>query len=222
MIEALIFDFDGTILDTETPEYEAWVSVYTQYDSDFPLAKYLNSVGGGEFFDFGEYLKQQSGKKVITEGIKKEHALIFKDLLLKENLMPGVLNLIYKARKKGIKIAIASNSNKSWVNSHTERLGIKKYFDCIKCSDDVQRIKPYPDLFLSVLQELQVSNKKSVVLEDSQNGIDSALAAHIPCIAIPNKLTKNIELNNYTLKINSLEEVNIEKLNNLIGQYCIS
>ena len=221
MLELLIFDFDGTILDTETPEYQAWSVVFKKYDSHLPLSVYLNSVGGGDFFDPIIYLQKQITKELDYESIKKYYKEIFHDLLLKQSLMPGVLNILKEAKKNKLKVAIASSSDKIWVTSHIERLNIAQYFDCIKCSNDVLRIKPYPDLFLSVINELQVCKKRTIAFEDSQNGINSAVAANLFCIAIPNKLTKNSELKGYARKIKSLENIALEDLRQLAKSFWI-
>jgi HAD superfamily hydrolase (TIGR01509 family) len=225
-VKALIFDFDGLILDTETPEYLAWKDIYQEHGFELPHEKWSQIVGGYGLstFDAAEHLAQLLSSSQRTQGqldsvsLRDRHRSESGALIQAQEILPGVLDMIHAAKQHGLKLSIASSSHHAWVDGHAKRLGIFEHFDVVICADDVgaYRTKPNPDLFLLALQQLQVQNDEAVVFEDSPNGVEAAKRAGIFVVAVPNPLTSLLNLDNANLVAKSLKDVSLNELKNWI------
>ena len=111
---------------------------------------------------------------------------------------------------------MASNSPSDWVIRHLTRLGLLDRFDHLSTSDDVQHIKPDPELYLVELQALNVKADEAIALEDSLLGVRAARRAGIFCVAVPNPLIRDLTFHEANIQINSLEDVSLEQLLDLI------
>ena len=213
MIRALIFDFDGLILDTEGPIYRAWVEIYQELGADLPLSAWEVWVGGSpDGFDPCGYLETQLGRAVDRETLTERAGKREEELILLESALPGVEGYIADARRLGLKLGVASSSDCPWVFRHLERLGLGEQFDSIKCAEDVKNVKPSPDLYLAVLDELGVGPEEAIALEDSPHGITSAQAAGLICVVVPNPLTSQMPTDHADLELDSLADMPLEEL----------
>jgi HAD superfamily hydrolase (TIGR01509 family) len=211
MIKALIFDFDGLILDTETPDYQIWQSIYQEHGFDLPYEEWGKIVGGSGHlqFDAAEHLALLTQGRLDSVILRTHHQLEYRAAIAHESVLPGVLDYIHEAKRLGLKLAIASSSPHSWVDNHARRLGIFHYFDKVICSDDVGvgRVKPNPDLFLLALEQLQVQKEAAVIFEDSPNGVLAANRAGIFVVAVPNSVTALLVIEGANLILRSLSEL---------------
>lgn len=216
MLKALIFDFDGLILDTETPEVEVWTNIYAEHGFDFPFNDWVQTVGGYGIsnFDAAEYLSLHSQGQLEPASMRARHTRESLVNIHARSVMPGVLEMIHSAKSHGLKLAIASSSKHEWVDGHTKRLGIFDLFDHVICSDDVGsgRTKPNPDLFLLALNQLQVQKGEAVVFEDSPNGVKAANRAGIFVVAVPNPLTVRLTIEGADLTVKSLSDLSLSEL----------
>ena len=216
MLKALIFDFDGLILDTETPEADVWADIYAEYGYEFPLNEWTQIVGGygASNFDAAEHLSLLSQGRLDPASMRVRHRLGSDALTKTRPILPGVLEYIHDAKRLGLKLAIASSSPHSWVDGHTQRLGIFHYFDKVVCRDDVSagRTKPHPDLFLEALNQLQVRKNEAVIFEDSPNGVLAANRAGIFVVAVPNPLTARLKIEGANLTLRSLSDLSLSGL----------
>src|ERR1700694_2005488 len=194
-IRALVFDFDGVIVDTESSDLRAWREVFEDHGAGLPIAFWAQVIGTHEP-QFGpvEHLESLLGMPVDRARVTASHARRTLELTALQQLLPGVRELVSYAQSQGIKLAVASSSSRDWVEGHLEKRGIRGDFDCICAREDVARTKPYPDLYLAALACLGVSAKETVALEDSPNGIDAARAAGIYVVALPNPVTAELDL----------------------------
>jgi len=207
MIRALIFDFDGLIMDTEGPVYQAWVEIYQELGADLPLSAWEVWVGGSlDGFDPCGYLETQLGRAVDRETLTERARKREEELILLESALPGVEGYIADARRLGLKLGVASSSDCPWVYRHLERLGLGEQFDSIKCAEDVENVKPSPDLYLAVLDQLGVGPEEAIALEDSPHGITSAQAAGLFCVVVPNALTSQLSTDHADLRLASLAD----------------
>ena len=165
MIKALIFDFDGLILDTETPEFSVWQNIYQEHGFELPHDEWGKIVGGYGLsnFDAAEHLSLLTQGRLDSVSLRALHRLESQTIILAQPILPGVMDTIHEAKRLGLKLAIASSSPHSWVDTHAKRLCIFNQFDVIICADDVGvgRTKPNPDLFLSALNRLKVQKNES-------------------------------------------------------------
>ena len=215
-VKALIFDFDGLILDTETPEVDVWTEIYSEYGFEFPIDLWAQIIGGYGISDFNAatYLRQIHGDSLDVEALRFRHQSESNQRVNSQPVRPGVMDYLNQARSLNLRLAIASSSPHSWVDTHLTRLGLIPYFEKIICSDDVPpgRTKPHPDLFLKALEHLQVRADEAIVFEDSPNGVEAAKHAGIFVVAVPNSLTSRFPFEGESLRLHSMTDLNLSDL----------
>jgi len=216
MLKALIFDFDGLILDTETPEVLVWQSIYKEYGFELPVDDWKKTIGGYGVsnFDAAEHLALLSQGRLDTVSLKAHYRKEVDKIIHASSILPGVISMIEQAKENDLQIAIGSSAPHSWVDAHAKRLGIFHYFDQIICQDDVPpgRTKPNPDIFLKALSQLNVKKNVAVVFEDSPNGVTAARRAEIFVVAVPNPLTAKMGVTG-DMTVSSLVELSLHELN---------
>ncbi|HZR44121.1 MAG TPA: HAD family hydrolase [Ktedonobacteraceae bacterium] len=213
MIKALIFDFDGLIIDTEVPDYQSWQEIYQERDCQLPLALWTGYIGkAAELFDAYAHLEQLSGQPVDRATVRIRRRKRYIELVAAQPILPGVEAYITTAKRLGLKLAVASSGTREWVVGHLTQRGLLAYFDQITCADDVQRAKPDPDLYLTTLAALGIQAEEAIALEDSPNGVLAANRAGIFCVAIPNPLTCQLPLDHADLRLASLQDLPLEDL----------
>jgi putative hydrolase of the HAD superfamily len=121
-------------------------------------------------------------------------------------LLPGVRDRVEEGRGAGLKTAAASSSTLAWVEGWLERHGIRHLFDTLCTRDQVERVKPAPDLFLLAAPRLGVAPERCMVFDDSPNGIRAARAARMRCVAIPNPVTCALPMEGADLVLVSLAD----------------
>ena len=214
VIKALIFDFDGLILDTEWPEYQNWQEIYRAHGTELPIEMWAHAVGGGftEEFEPFAYLERLIGKAVDRETLHAEKRQRDADLIAIQPVLPGIESMLRDAKRLGLKTAIASSSSFAWVGGHVERLGLLNFFDVFRTRDDVTNIKPDPELFLAACDALKVTSDEAIVFEDSPNGVLAAHRAGIFVVAVPNPVTAQMVIEAPDFLINSLADLSLETL----------
>jgi len=214
MIKSLIFDFDGLILDTETPELEAWQAVYREHAHELSVHTWGQIVGGAGASSFTptSHLEQLTGKKLDHAALHARVSTNSLDIIQRSAPRPGVETILRAAKHRGLKLAVASSSPHHWVDGHLNRLKFHAYFDAILCAEDVTRTKPHPDLFLAALKAVGAQPGEAIVFEDSPNGILAAKRAGIFAVAVPNPLTAQLKIEGEDLRLHSLADITLEEL----------
>lgn len=191
MIKAIIFDFDGTIIDTETPWFYAFRDAYMEHGVELTPEQYSECVGTNEHtFDPYEHLMTELGLPIDKEEFRIKIHADHTALMEKETVREGVLEYLQLAKEAGLRIGLASSSERSWIDRYLEVLGIGDYFEVICTADDVNRVKPDPELYLKAMEKLGVKPDEAIAIEDSPNGAKAAAAAGMSCLIVPNTLTK--------------------------------
>ncbi|MGG4128376.1 HAD family hydrolase [Paenibacillus illinoisensis] len=213
MIKAFILDFDGLILDTETPWYYAFRDIYQEHGIELGLDLWSKNVGTDfeEFHPF-MYLEQALQKSIDHDQIKLLSEQKYTSYLGQATILPGVHELLQSAREKGIQLAVASSSTRDWVHGYLHKLGIFEQFAVIHTAEDVKRVKPDPELYLLALHSLGIEASEAVVFEDSPNGLKAAKAAGIRCVIVPNEVTRDLEFQLHDLRLSSLAEIDVHIL----------
>jgi HAD superfamily hydrolase (TIGR01509 family) len=212
LIRALIFDFDGLILDTEGPIYRSWQEVYAAYGVALPFDMWVKTVGSSnQAFHPQHYLEEQIGHE-LSRAVLDRRIERRVELVLAQPVLPGVADLVEAGRAAGLKLGVASSSSRDWVSGHLERLGIRDRFGCLCTRDDVEQVKPEPDLYLAALECLVVAAAEAVAIEDSPNGITAAKRAGLRCVAVPNPITFGLDLSQADLRLDSLAGVTLSDL----------
>lgn len=209
-MNAVIFDMDGVIADTETVGFNATKRVLGSYKKTIAQEFYMSLVGKPE----------DECRKIIVNGFnlpsieeykKKYDACYFK--LLNE-LQPnkGLKELLNFLRNNNYKIALASGSGRKKVDFILNHLGITDYFDVIISGNDTTKGKPHPDAFIKTVNRLNIPPQNCLIIEDSLPGIEAANRVNIKCIALNTPFVKHNPKNAHLI-IDSLEEINPEILN---------
>ncbi|HEY2597784.1 MAG TPA: HAD family hydrolase [Candidatus Dormibacteraeota bacterium] len=212
MIRAIVFDFDGLILDTEEPVYRSWVEVYEAHGETLPFERWVQIVGSTTTeFHPQRHLEDRLGRPLSQEVLDGRIGRRT-EMVLAQQILPGILHYIDDATALGLKLGVASSSTRDWVTGHLERLGILARFDCVRCRDDVNHAKPAPDLYVAVLDCLGVSASEALAIEDSPNGVLAAKQAGMFCVAIPNSITATLDLSRADVLLPSLADVPLRDL----------
>lgn len=210
-IQALLFDFDGLILDTETPQVEVWKAIYAEYGFEYPMEYWCQTIGGWgvSTFDPAVELSRLSGDKLDLEALRRRGETECNAVIDASPAMPGTSECLAWAKSKGLRLAIASSSERAWVEPHLQSLGLLDEFEKVITGDDVApgRTKPHPDVFLKALSELQLPAERALVVEDSPHGIVAAHRAGLGVVAIPNPVTKLLPMEEADVILDSLAEI---------------
>ncbi len=207
-IRALLFDFDGLLVDTESPAYEAWAGVYREHGHELPLDRWSAAVGtidGFSPFDDLEGLLGQPLDRGAVDARRRAAEFAQTD---RAELRAGIADYLEEAARLGLARAIVSSSGDDWIQRHLERLGLLEGWGCIVVANgDANRAKPRPTLYLEALEHLRVGAAEAIAFEDSPNGIAAAKAAGIYCVAVPNPITNSLDLARADRVVASLGEL---------------
>ncbi|NIW44654.1 MAG: HAD-IA family hydrolase [Gammaproteobacteria bacterium] len=212
MIRAIIFDFDGLILETESPVYQSWHELYDQFGMVLSKQEWSQIIGtsDAEHFDPLDELEVSLHQSLPRSELLADRREREMELIREQGILPGVEKWIDQAVTMGMRLGIASSSSRDWVYSHLTRLGLIDHFEVIRTADDVEKTKPDPALYHQALDSLSISANEAIVLEDSPNGVTAAKRAGIFTIAVPNPMTVELNLDHADLQISSLEELDLQ------------
>jgi HAD superfamily hydrolase (TIGR01509 family) len=211
-VEALLFDFDGTLIDTESAEYHAWEQIFRDHGVELSIDRWSSCIGTIGGFEPLEELEAAVGAIDHDEVTDRRRRRLY-ELLAREALRPGVAEYLAGARRLGLKVGIASTSSEEWILSQLARVDHRSSFDCIVCANlDPERAKPRPVVYLEALDELGVRPSAAIAFEDSPNGVRAAKAAGIYTVAVPNRITASLDLRHADLVLSSLEDLPLEEL----------
>jgi HAD superfamily hydrolase (TIGR01509 family) len=212
VIRAIVFDFDGLILDTEEPIYRSWLEVYRAHGEELPFERWVQIVGSTTAgFHPQHHLEERLGK-ALPQDVLDRRVGRRTEMILANAVLPGVLQHLDAALELGLKLGVASSSTGDWVRGHLARLGILDRFECVRCRDDVARAKPEPDLYLAVLECLGVRPADAIAIEDSPHGVSAAKRAGMRCVAIPNSITAGLDLTHADITLTSLADLTLQQL----------
>lgn len=213
MIKGLVFDFDGLIMDTETPEYTAWKEIFARFEATLPLEEWAKCLGSDyNSFDPVNYLSEQTGLPLEYDELLPQQRKRSQELAYELDALPGVREMIQAGKDAGLQLAVASSSDAPWVVGHLERLKLKPFFDVICTAEDVAAVKPSPELFKLAVERLGILPTEAIAFEDTRLGIQSAKTAGLFCVAVPNELTSRLDLSQADLKIDSMAEITLPML----------
>ncbi|HSQ17405.1 MAG TPA: HAD family hydrolase [Anaerolineales bacterium] len=213
MIRALVFDFDGLILETEGPIFHSWQKLFASYGFALPFEVWATIIGTTQTeFDPATELERLLGHPLDWAQLEPQRQAHERFLIDQQPLLPGVEQTLQDALRLGLKLGLASSSSCEWVDGHLRQRGLRAYFDVVRTADDVRLTKPDPELYLAVLSELGVPPTQALALEDSPNGIRAAKAAGMYCVAVPNPMTNQLPLHEADLRLASLAEMPLQML----------
>jgi HAD superfamily hydrolase (TIGR01509 family) len=217
--EAVIFDFDGVILDSETAEFESHRLIYERCGVALTPVEWCDQIGiwiEGHEDRWATRLRELSEHAPdSSEAFKAEQHRLFQEIIAREP-MRGIRALVDALWEAGVPLAIASTSPARWVVPAVDRLGLAGRFHTIVTAHDVQRRKPAPDVYLEAARRLRAEPARSVAIEDSGPGIAAATAAGMKTVAIPHWLTETHDLAPATLRVAHAGELTLVVLQELV------
>jgi len=208
-VKALIFDYDGLIIDTESPEFESWQKVFGDHGQRLEVAAWVHYIGGASTMDPGKELEKLVGRELEWEPIRAARVKHHQALMADKAVLPGVENLMARAREAGWKIGVASSSSSAWVEGGLQRLGLSRFVQTVRTRDRVQNLKPHPEPYLAALADLGADASRSFGFEDSSTGVTAAKAAGLTVVAVPNQLTRLHDLSHADMILESLEQFSL-------------
>ena len=214
MIRAVIFDFDGLIIDTESSILQSMQEAYRAHGHELSFDLWAGNVGRGETFDAVAHLQQLVGDALDKDATRAQARARHLSLIEAAAVRPGVEDRIAEAHALGLKLAVATSSSRKWVEGHLTRRGLLPRFDVIRSYDDpgVGVRKPDPAVYNAALRALGIAAEEAIALEDSSNGVLSATSAGIFTVAIPNDVTRRMGVNGANLMLESLADMTLEEI----------
>lgn len=217
MLAGIVFDFDGLIVDTEWPEYRSIAEHFEQHGLAFPPERWVHVIGSSWDVDWIGQLETALGRELDRVALTESRRLRARALRDPLTVLDGIVALIEAAVGAGVPLAVASSSPRSWVEPHLEDLGLRHHFPVVRCRDDVTEAKPSPELYLAACAGLGVEPARTIAIEDSANGITAANAAGMVSVAIPNRLTRYLDLSHAALVVDSAATLDLGRLHSLVG-----
>ncbi|OFW28688.1 MAG: hypothetical protein A3H97_14800 [Acidobacteria bacterium RIFCSPLOWO2_02_FULL_65_29] len=217
-VAAVVFDFDGVVLDSETPEFESHRRIYERCGVALTVDEWCNKIGvwaEGDDDRWAMQLRERCTSAPEPEAYHAEKRRVFLEILPREP-MRGIRELLETLTAAGVLAAIASTSPARWVVPAVEGLGLRPTFGAIVTGDEVARRKPAPDVYLEAARRLGVDPTRSIAIEDSGPGITAAKAAGMKAIAIPHWLTERHDLRAADLRVTHAGELTLDRLAALV------
>ncbi|RJF72534.1 HAD family hydrolase [Deinococcus cavernae] len=186
-LKAIVFDFDGTILDTETTEFRRWEALYRQHDRELALNDWQRGIGTWGAFDPWAGLPEhvQADRENVHAQL---HASIL-NAIQEQDLRPGVLDVFREIKAAGLRLALASSSDRDWITRWLTHHHLLDMFETLATRYDVARVKPDPELYLLAARNLGLNPNQCLAIEDSLNGATAAVAAGMHVVVVPNEIT---------------------------------
>jgi len=204
--KAVLFDFDGIIIDSEWPIYESWMRVFEAEGHSLGVEMYVKCIGSDfDTWSPEKYLEDLTGKEFNWQEVNARRQVELEADLVGVEPLAGVVSLFEKLKMEGKKIAVVSSSTHKWVDAWLEKLDLIKYCDHVVCRGDAPQIKPAPDLYAEAVKRFGLEPDACLVIEDSLNGMLAGNAAGCRTLVVPSRLTSCLDFSSADVVIGSLE-----------------
>ncbi|MCG2459864.1 HAD family phosphatase [Flavobacteriaceae bacterium F89] len=187
-IKAILFDFDGTLVDSEKIHFQCWKQVLSQYGLTTDYETFLREAAGIPALEHAELVTVRHSLGVSAETMVDKAKLIYSDMMKIHDVefMPFAMETLQYFHKKGFPMALVTGSIRPQVDPILKEKGIEKYFKTTITYDDVAKSKPDPEGYLKAAEFLGFAKAEYLVFEDTANGTKAAKAAGLTCYAIHN------------------------------------
>lgn len=188
MIKAVIFDHDGTLVESEGRHFELWQQALLPYNIQFSAEEYIAEHSGIPTLENAKILVHKYHLPMTASELCEAKEKFVHESLNADSfeLIPGVLECMQSFKQAGLAMAIATGAGKTEVHSSCEAHGFNNFISCTATSDEVSEGKPAPDVYLLAAEKLGIKPSNCIAIEDSNNGLRSALAAGMECVVVRN------------------------------------
>jgi HAD superfamily hydrolase (TIGR01509 family) len=213
-IRGLLFDFDGLLVDTESPSRLVWEELYREHGFELPHERWAGNVGTlDEPFEPLSHLEDLLGRGLDRSALTERRRARELQLIELEDLRPGVEDYLDEAERRGLATGIVSSSSVKWIEPILQRLERSHTWDTIVAANgDIARAKPRPTLYLDALAALELRAEEAIAFEDSPNGVTAAKAAGIYCVAVPNPITATLAFDEADVVLESFADLPLADL----------
>ncbi|WP_315080519.1 HAD family hydrolase [uncultured Clostridium sp.] len=217
-MRAFIFDMDGVIIDSEPIHRQVHGEIMNTLGINISKGELALYAGATNEYIFTKLKERYGIKKSVSELMEYKSKLIIKKVK-EESLDPisGIRELLNALRKNNIKAAIGSSSPRSLIEAVIDKFKLQDCFDCIVSGEEVERSKPYPDVYIEVSKKLGVSPENCIVVEDSHNGVQAAKSAEMNCIGFDNINSGNQDLSKADVRVDTIRKIDIFNLYKYFG-----
>lgn len=218
MLEAVIFDMDGVIMDSEPLHYETEKELLQEEFgvTDYPFEEHAQYVGM-RTQDLWRGNITKYGLNATWEELTQKGDVAYVGALIERSFEPidGVVDLIQRLKAANIKMIVASSASRENIKIVLDKFALTDYFHGYVSSQDVKKAKPFPDIFLLAAKTLQVNPKNCIVIEDAKHGVQAAVSAGMKCIGYLNLNSGNQDLTKANLIIDAHHNIDLKLLNEL-------
>jgi HAD superfamily hydrolase (TIGR01509 family) len=208
-VEAVVFDFDGLLMDTETTLVKSWQYEWAQHGLELELSDDFWPGHGGDTKE-ARYAQLAALVPDFDREASQARRTAYRDRLHEDlGFRPGIHAWLLEARELGLRLAIASSSERSWVIGHLTRVGALDLFEVIAAGDDVTAHKPDPAVYQLALDRLGLPGTATAAIEDTPHGVKAAAAAGMATIAIPNPYVLTDSLTDADLTLPSADQLSL-------------
>lgn len=216
-LQAVVFDFDGIIIDSEIAEFNGWKTVFEEHGVELDIHEWGKCVGHGpEAWSVTDHLQNLINTQLNISQATKRWQEVRDSYLTKATPMKGIFQLVQELSQNSIPLGIASSGRSIWIRTHLRTFELAPYFSTIQSRDIAGEAKPSPTSYLKACQELNADPQNCIALEDSPTGIQAAKSAGMTCVCIPNEVTKHYNLTQADYHVESCEELTLDKLKKMI------
>lgn len=205
-IKAILFDLDGTLVDSEPLHFEAHRRALAQHGIKITKEDYIqNGVSGGQR-SFYEMMQIIYATPIDIDAVRKLKKEIYGDLIGEIKLFEGVKEVLENLKEK-YRLAIVSTTHMDYIRRTLKQVGIEEYFETFSSAKELERGKPFPDVYFDSLKKLGLAPCECIAVEDSRNGVEAAKNAGIRCIAIPNEFTRQQDFSKADVVVSNIKEL---------------
>jgi HAD superfamily hydrolase (TIGR01509 family) len=207
-IKAILFDHDGTLVDSEFIHYQMWVAILKPYGVTLTEEEYIKEYAGIPSPANAKTMVEKYCLTYTPEALNRAKALATDNYLSNQAfpLVDAAKEVITSLAQEEVKLAIVTGAGGDAPRKTLKQNNLETYFETIVSGDDVEQSKPAPDCYLLAAKRLGLEPHECVAIEDTANGVSAAAAANVPCVAIATKMSQHQDLSKAIKIVASLKD----------------